>query len=121
WSSCRAPALPTGDGPAVTPAGRLAVVGLGPGATAWRSPEASECLATATDLVGYGPYLRMVGELPQHPTVHESDNRQEAERARHALELAATGREVVVVSSGDPGVFAMATAVLEELHHDTSG
>jgi precorrin-3B C17-methyltransferase len=105
----------------VTPAGRLAVVGLGPGTPAWRSPEASDRLAQATDLVGYGPYLRLVGELPQQPIVHESDNREEAQRARLALTLATTGRDVCLVSSGDPGVFAMATAVVEELHHDAAG
>jgi precorrin-3B C17-methyltransferase len=104
----------------VTSAGRLAVVGLGPGAPAWRSPEASERLARATDVVGYGPYLRLVGELLQAPVLHESDNRHEAERARFALGLAAQGREVVVVSSGDPGVFAMATAVIEALHDDAA-
>jgi len=102
----------------VTYAGRLAVVGLGPGAPAWRSPEASERLACATDVVGYGPYLQLVGELAHAPMLHESDNRQEAERARFALGLAAEGRDVVLVSSGDPGVFAMATAVIEALHDD---
>jgi precorrin-3B C17-methyltransferase len=93
-------------------------VGLGPGAPAWRTPEATERLARATDVVGYGPYLRLVGELPHAPVFHESDNRQEAERARFALRLAAEGRDVVVVSSGDPGVFAMATAVIEAVHDD---
>ncbi|HLM18561.1 MAG TPA: precorrin-3B C(17)-methyltransferase [Acidimicrobiia bacterium] len=102
----------------MTYAGRLAVVGLGPGAPAWRSPEASERLACATDVVGYGPYLQHVGELAHAPMLHESDNRQEAERARFALGLAAEGRDVVLVSSGDPGVFAMATAVIEALHDD---
>jgi cobalt-precorrin 5A hydrolase/precorrin-3B C17-methyltransferase len=105
----------------VTARGRLAVVGLGPGTPAWRTPEADARLAGATDLVGYGPYLRMVGDLPQRPVVHESDNRQEAARARLALDLASEGRDVVLVSSGDPGVFAMATAVVEELHHDAAG
>ncbi len=96
--------------------GRLAVVGLGPGAEEWRTPEATARLGAATDLVGYGPYLRMVGPLDPPPVQHEFDNREEAERARFALDLAAEGRDVVVVSSGDPGVFAMATAVVEELH-----
>ncbi|MGH9013233.1 MAG: precorrin-3B C(17)-methyltransferase [Acidimicrobiia bacterium] len=102
-------------------AGRLAVVGLGPGASAWRTPEASERLAGATDLVGYGRYLQMVGDLEPPPVRHEFDNREEAERARFALDLAAGGRDVVVVSSGDPGVFAMATAVVEELHRAGPG
>ena len=97
--------------------GRLTVVGLGPGAPYWRTPEASACLAHATDLVGYGPYLDLVGHLDPPPVRHDFDNREEAERARFALDLAVEGRDVVVVSSGDPGIFAMASAVVEELHH----
>ncbi len=96
--------------------GRLAVVGLGPGGPAYRCPEAQERLEQATDLVGYRPYLELVGALAHAPERHEFDNREEAERARFALDLAARGRDVVVVSSGDPGVFAMATAVIEALH-----
>ena len=95
--------------------GRLAVVGLGPGAAAWRTPEAVERIAGASDLVGYGPYLAMVGEEDSSAVRHEFDNREEARRAELALDLAAAGRDVVVVSSGDPGVFAMATAVVEAL------
>lgn len=101
--------------------GRLAVVGLGPGSAAWRTPEASERLAGATDLIGYGPYLRLVGDLNPPPVRHEFDNREEAQRAQFALDLAADGHDVVVVSSGDPGVFAMATAVVEELHRSAPG
>jgi precorrin-3B C17-methyltransferase len=100
--------------------GRLAVVGLGPGAPAWRSPEATARLCTATDLVGYGPYLEQVGPLDPEPRRHASDNREELDRADHAFELASEGRDVVVVSSGDPGVFAMATAVLERLETRTT-
>ena len=95
-------------------AGRLRVVGLGPGAPEWITTEASEALATATDLVGYGPYLARLTERPgQHR--HASDNRQELERARFALELATSGRNVAVVSGGDPGIFAMAAAVMEAI------
>jgi precorrin-3B C17-methyltransferase len=104
----------------MTTGGRLAVVGLGPGAPAWRSPEAAARLAGATDLVGYGPYLDLVGALDPEPSRHEFDNRQEADRARLALGLAAEGRDVVVVSSGDPGIFAMATAVVETLEQRTA-
>jgi precorrin-2 C20-methyltransferase/precorrin-3B C17-methyltransferase len=92
--------------------GGLVVVGLGPGARAWTTPEAAEALAAADDLVGYGPYLDRVPANPRQ-TRHPSDNRVEAERAAAALELARKGRRVAVVSSGDPGVFAMAAAVLE--------
>ncbi len=92
--------------------GEVVVVGLGPGARCWTTPEAAEALAAADDLVGYGPYLDRVPANPRQ-TRHPSDNRVEAERAAHALDLARTGRRVAVVSSGDPGVFAMAAAVLE--------
>ncbi|MGY1659793.1 precorrin-2 C(20)-methyltransferase [Geodermatophilus sp. SYSU D00705] len=92
--------------------GEVVVVGLGPGRRSWTTPEAAEALAAADDLVGYGPYLDRVPVNPRQ-TRYPSDNRVEAERAAHALELAGRGRRVAVVSSGDPGVFAMAAAVLE--------
>jgi len=100
--------------------GRLAVVGLGPGATAWCTPEAAERVRAATDLVGYGPYLRQIGPLADDQEAHPFPNRKEAERAVFALDLAASGRDVAVVSSGDPGIFAMATAVVEELHRESA-
>jgi precorrin-3B C17-methyltransferase len=94
--------------------GRLAIVGLGPGAPELVTPLASETLAAATDLVGYGPYLARVPERPgQHR--YASDNREELARARQALDLAAAGKSVAMVSSGDPGVFAMASAVFEAI------
>ncbi|HEY3021246.1 MAG TPA: precorrin-2 C(20)-methyltransferase [Solirubrobacteraceae bacterium] len=94
--------------------GRVAVVGLGPAGPDWLTPEAQAELAAAEHLVGYGPYLARVPQRRgQHR--HGSDNRVEAQRAREALELAAGGARVAVVSSGDPGIFAMATAVLEAL------
>jgi precorrin-2 C20-methyltransferase/precorrin-3B C17-methyltransferase len=98
--------------PAVT-RGEVTVVGLGPAGRPWLTPEAQEALAAATDLVGYGPYVDRVAPNPRQRR-HRTDNRVEAERARHALELARGGARVAVVSSGDPGVFAMASAVLEE-------
>ncbi|MEI4272542.1 precorrin-2 C(20)-methyltransferase [Klenkia sp. LSe6-5] len=92
--------------------GSVTVVGLGPGARWWTTPETAAALAEADDLVGYGPYLDRVASNPRQ-VKHPSDNRVEAERAAAALALARTGRRVAVVSSGDPGVFAMAAAVLE--------
>ncbi|WP_438388321.1 precorrin-2 C(20)-methyltransferase [Actinopolyspora saharensis] len=92
--------------------GRLAVVGLGPAGREWTTPEAQAALAAADDLVGYGPYLERIQANPRQRK-HPSDNRVEAQRAEEALDLAASGRRVVVVSSGDPGVFAMGSAVLE--------
>ncbi len=97
----------------VTP-GSLAVVGLGPGPAAWLLPEAEAALAAATDIVGYIPYVARVAERPGLAR-HASDNRVEIDRARHAFALALEGRRVAVVSGGDPGVFAMAAAVVEAL------
>jgi precorrin-2 C20-methyltransferase / precorrin-3B C17-methyltransferase len=97
--------------------GAVAVVGLGPAGPEWLTPEARAALAGAEELVGYGPYLERVPRRPGQRR-HASDNRAEAERARQALELAAGGSEVAVVSSGDPGIFAMASAVLEALAED---
>ncbi len=96
--------------------GSVAVVGLGPGDLDWITPQARRELAAATDLIGYFPYLDRVG-VRTGQTRHASDNTDEPARARLACELASKGRSVVVVSSGDPGVFAMATAVLEEAVH----
>jgi precorrin-2 C20-methyltransferase/precorrin-3B C17-methyltransferase len=90
------------------------VVGLGPGDTAWLTPEAEAAVAAATDLVGYRPYLARVPERPGQQR-HASGNTVEARRAALALDLAAAGRRVAVISSGDPGVFAMASAVLEQV------
>jgi precorrin-2 C20-methyltransferase/precorrin-3B C17-methyltransferase len=92
--------------------GEVVVVGLGPGQRSWTTPETAEALTRADDLVGYGPYLDRVPANPRQVR-HPSDNRVEAERAAAALRLAKEGRRVAVVSSGDPGVFAMAAAVLE--------
>ncbi|WP_343504048.1 precorrin-3B C(17)-methyltransferase [Alloyangia pacifica] len=92
--------------------GRLVIAGLGPGSEALVTPEVTAALAEATDVVGYIPYVARVTPRPGL-TLHASDNRVELDRARHALEMASAGRSVVVVSSGDPGVFAMAAAVFE--------
>lgn len=92
--------------------GWLAIAGLGPGNEALITPEVSAALAEATDVVGYIPYVARVAPR-SGLTLHPSDNRVELDRSHHALEMASQGRRVVVVSSGDPGVFAMAAAVFE--------
>ncbi|MBA1295733.1 precorrin-3B C(17)-methyltransferase [Pseudomonas lurida] len=98
------------------PRGRLAVIGLGPGAAELMVPAVKAELARCTDVLGYETYVRMAGPFRDDQVQHCTDNREEMQRARHAFELAASGRSVVVVSSGDPGVFAMAAAVIEALH-----
>ncbi|MDN4633133.1 precorrin-3B C(17)-methyltransferase [Sphingomonas sp. PsM26] len=99
--------------------GWIAIAGLGPGDAALVTPEVTAALAAATDVIGYIPYVARV--VPREGlTLHPSDNRVELDRAGHALTLALAGRRVVVVSSGDPGVFAMAAAVFEAIDHGPS-
>ncbi|HEY2054608.1 MAG TPA: precorrin-3B C(17)-methyltransferase [Solirubrobacterales bacterium] len=111
--------------PSVEPAppngrpGRVSVVGLGPAGPEWLTPEAQAELADAEDVVGYETYVARV-PVRRGQRRHASDNRVETERARHALELAAGGARVAVVSSGDPGIFAMAAAVLEVVDADAA-
>ncbi|MCT8330178.1 precorrin-3B C(17)-methyltransferase [Albidovulum sediminis] len=94
--------------------GWVAVAGLGPGDERLVTEEVRAALAEATDVVGYIPYVARV--TPREGlTLHPSDNRVEIDRANHALDMADKGRRVVVVSSGDPGVFAMASALFEAL------
>ena len=94
--------------------GTLTIAGLGPGDAALITPEVSAALTEATDVVGYAPYVARVPSR-EGLRLHASDNRMELSRAGEALKLAAEGRRVVLVSSGDPGVFAMAAAVFEAL------
>lgn len=101
--------------------GSLVIVGLGPGSSDLLTPAAARALRSATDLVGYGPYLDRIPEIISGQRRHASDNRVELERARHALALAAEGRKVAVVSGGDPGVFAMAAAVFEAIEIGDAG
>lgn len=96
--------------------GKLHVIGLGPGNPDFTVPAVKQALQQAQDVLGYETYIRMAGTFRPDQTIHATDNREEMQRARHAFELAATGRSVVMISSGDPGVFAMATAVIEALH-----
>ncbi|MET8979337.1 precorrin-2 C(20)-methyltransferase [Streptomyces sp. NPDC004539] len=106
------------DAPApVRESGEVVVVGTGPAGPLWLTPESRGALASADDLVGYTTYLDRVPVRPGQRR-HGSDNRVEAERAEFALQLARKGRKVAVVSGGDPGVFAMATAVLEAAAQD---
>src|SRR6201997_4102909 len=94
--------------------GSLTIAGLGPGDAALVTPEVSTALNEATDVLGYAPYVARV-PTREGLRLHPSDNRMELDRAGEALRLAAGGNSVVLVSSGDPGVFAMAAAVFEAL------
>ncbi|MEV6779163.1 precorrin-2 C(20)-methyltransferase [Streptomyces syringium] len=103
--------------PAASGRGEVVVVGLGPAGPLWLTPQARGELAAAEDVVGYSTYVDRVPVRPGQRR-HPSDNKVESERAEFALDLARQGRRVAVVSSGDPGVFAMATAVLEVASED---
>jgi len=94
--------------------GTIIIAGLGPGAENMITPEVRNAINSATDIIGYIPYVARIGPRAGL-SLHPSDNTEELDRAAHAFELAAKGRQVVIVSSGDPGVFAMAAAVFEVL------
>lgn len=95
--------------------GELAVIGIGPGATAWRTPEAHAALAAADDVVGYSLYLDLLGPLIGTKARHDYALGEEAARAEAALELAAKGRHVALISSGDAGIYGMASLALETI------
>lgn len=98
--------------------GKLSIIGTGPGAAKWMSPEVKAILEEATDFVGYKTYINLVKEFTIGKIIHASDNRVELDRARLALNLATQHKSVVIVSSGDPGIYGMAAAVFEVLDHE---
>ncbi|MFJ9466467.1 precorrin-2 C(20)-methyltransferase [Streptomyces caniferus] len=115
--SYRAPQAEADEATASSGPGEVVVVGTGPAGPLWLTPESRGALAAADDLVGYTTYLDRVPRRPGQRR-HGSDNKVESERAELALDLARRGRRVAVVSGGDPGIFAMATAVLEVASQD---
>lgn len=116
----RAPGCIPGDSVG-RPRGRLAVVGIGPGGSAWRTPEASRALAGAAHVVGHGLYLDLIADVITGKARHQTPLGEEEARAAKALELAAAGESVALVSSGDPGIFALATLVFELLERRDHG
>ncbi len=99
------------------PRGTLAILGIGPGAERWRTAEVDAEVAAATDLVGYRLYLDLLGQLAQGKTRHDYGLGEEQTRVRQALDLAAGGRRVALICSGDAGIYAMAALVFEELEN----
>ena len=103
--------------------GTLFIVGTGPGSPKWRLPEAEEMLRNSNDWVGYGLYLDLIADLyknqfgKEQRRLHRFELGQEEKRVRHALNLAAQGKTVALISSGDPGIYAMATLVFEMLEY----
>ncbi len=104
----------------IPPKGRLSIVGIGAGSLTGIMTQVKEILRTATDIVGYQTYIKLIEPLINNKTIHSSDNRQELDRANLAINLAQQGRSVVVISSGDAGIFGMASAVLEMIEQAPS-
>lgn len=98
--------------------GKLTIVGIGPGASDWRTPAVTKALTKATDVVGYGLYLDILGGLIDGKERHQSELAQEEDRVRRSLELAAEGRDVALVCSGDAGIYALATLAFELLDRE---
>ena len=98
--------------------GHLSVVGIGPGKPDWRTPAVSKAIARASDVVGYSLYLDLLGDLIAGKDRHMSELAQEEDRVRKALDLAAEGRDVALVCSGDAGIYALATLVFELIDHN---
>ncbi|MDE0590790.1 precorrin-3B C(17)-methyltransferase [Halocynthiibacter sp. C4] len=95
--------------------GRLSIVGIGPGQHSWRTPEASQLIAEAEELVGYGLYIDLLGPLAHGKTRSDFPLGGEEDRCRYALEQAAKGKNVALVCSGDAGIYAMGALVFELL------
>jgi precorrin-3B C17-methyltransferase/precorrin-6y C5,15-methyltransferase (decarboxylating) CbiE subunit/precorrin-6Y C5,15-methyltransferase (decarboxylating) CbiT subunit len=107
-------AVAVAPGPRDPAGGRVAVVGLGPSGAAHRTPAAVAAVRTAGAVIGYGPYIDAAAALLRpDQLVLRSTMGAEIARAGDAVALAAAGWRVAVVSSGDPGVFAMASVTLE--------
>ena len=117
-ATCAVARAPQVIGEAGRPRGSLAVVGIGPGDPLWRTPEAAAAVREASDLVGYGLYLDLLGPLAEGKARHDYQLGEEEARVRAALDLAAAGRSVALVSSGDPGIYAMAALVFELLERE---
>ncbi|MGB0747609.1 MAG: precorrin-3B C(17)-methyltransferase [Magnetospiraceae bacterium] len=117
--TCAIARHPSGVDPAAgRPRGRLWVVGLGPGDPSWRAPEATAALRQATDWVGFKLYLDLAQDLHRDQTLHDTPLSQEIERARLALDLAGQGKQVALICSGDAGIYALASLVMELLDRE---
>ncbi len=98
--------------------GSLGIVGIGPGDPAWRTPDATRALMAADDIVGYDLYIDLVADVIQGKRRHSSPLAKEEDRARKALDLAAEGKRVALIGSGDAGIYALATLVFELLERE---
>ncbi|WP_457650701.1 precorrin-3B C(17)-methyltransferase [Profundibacter sp.] len=95
--------------------GKLSIVGIGPGQHSWRTPEASQLIAQAEELVGYGLYIDLLGPLALGKARSDFPLGGEEDRCRYALEQAGKGINVALICSGDAGIYAMGALVFELL------
>ena len=95
--------------------GQVMLVGIGPGQSSWRTPEASRMVQMADELVGYGLYIDILGAIATHIPRRDFKLGEEEARCRYALEMAATGKDVAIICSGDAGIYAMGALVFELL------
>ena len=114
-ATCAA-AIFSGEATPSRPRGTLSVIGIGPGAADWRTPEASRLVAQADELVGYGLYIDLLGPLAAGKPRQDFPLGAEEDRCRYALERAGQGRHVALVCSGDAGIYAMGALVMELMH-----
>ncbi len=119
-ATCAIALQPLGIDPQTTgqSRGRLSIVGIGPGTSDWRTPAVTDLLARTTDVVGYKLYLDLLGGLIDGKNHHQSDLAQEEDRVRRSLDLAAEGKDVALVCSGDAGIYALATLAFELLDRE---
>ncbi|MDP6645605.1 MAG: precorrin-3B C(17)-methyltransferase [Rhodospirillales bacterium] len=101
--------------------GRLVIVGIGPGNAGWRAPDATSAIAGCSDLVGYGLYIELLGGLADGKVRHDYPLGEERERVAAALDLAAAGKQVALISSGDAGIYAMGSLVFELIDQSGEG
>jgi precorrin-3B C17-methyltransferase len=98
-----------------TNGGTLTIVGIGPGAREHTTPAALAAIARAEVVVGYTTYIKIVRDLLDGKEVVKTGMTEEIGRARAAVDQARAGRHVVVISSGDAGVYGMAGLVFQVL------
>jgi cobalt-precorrin 5A hydrolase/precorrin-3B C17-methyltransferase len=101
-----------------TPRGQVMLVGIGPGQSAWRTPEATAMIRNADELVGYHLYIDLLGAIAADKPRADYALGQEEDRCRYALEEAGKGRNMAIICSGDAGIYAMGALVFELLDRD---
>ena len=120
-ATCALARIGSGGGRKGIKRGRLSIVGIGPGDREWRTPEAVRHLWQADELVGYRKYLDLAGEEFASIPSRRFELGEEVARCKYALEQAALGRNIALVTSGDAGIYAMGSLVMELLEGEFEG